>query len=483
MASPSSPTNEPPVSHEDIPATLRKRLEQLFQFGIDKIKMGDRDYANTMFSQCVVKDPSNLKYVEALLDNLNALFEGRKKKARVKENRAPFKKAHGEQDWRAVLKLGPTLLKDNPWDAATLRGMAEACAALHFNEVELRYLKNALEGNPKDVDINRHCAKSLARMGQYDQAIACWHRIEGKVKAEALRNISDLTMEKSRPSTGLAEEELARAASSSHRLAAAAAEAKAKQAEAVADKQAKRKPAADLNEAAAPTIQELESQIVLRPEDVENYLQLADLHDREGHYREAEQVLRRALPVSGGDLAVRERLEKAQIRRSKAFLAQAERQCKEDPGEESAQKLERQRRQHNRLELDVYTHRSQRYPEDLALQYEVGVRLKRAGNFAAAVAYFEKAQDDDRCRAPASLAEGECLQQIRQYKASLAAYQKAATAAESDEFSEVRKLALYRAGVLATGLKDHERAKSCLQKLLKIDANYRDAAARLDKLP
>ncbi len=483
MASSPSPTNEPPVSHEEIPPALRKRLEQLFQFGLDKIKTGDRAYANTMFSQCVVKDPSNLKYVEALFDNLNALFEGRKKKAKVRENRAPFKKALAEQEWKTVLKLGPTLLKDNPWDAATLRGMAEACAALHFNEVELRYLKNALEGNPKDVDINRHCAISLARMGQYDQAIACWHRIEEKVKSEALRNISDLTMAKSRPSTGLAEEELAKATSSSQRLAAAAADAKAKQAAAVADKKAKRKTPAEATDAPPATVEELESRIVLRPEDVENYVLLADLHDREGRYREAEQVLRRALPVSGGDLAVRERLEKAQLRRSKAFLAQAERHAKLDPGEESERQLERQRRQHNRLELDVYGARAQRYPEDLALQYEVGVRLKRMGNYAEAVAYFEKAHADARCRAPALLAEGECLQQIRQYKAALGAYQKAADSADLEEHAETRKLALYRAGVLATGLKDYERATSCLQKLLEIDADYRDAAARLDKLP
>ena len=56
--------------------------------------------------------------------------------------------------------------------------MARACEALHHNEVELVYLKQALDANPKDIESNRHCAVSLARMGQFDQAMACWHRIE-----------------------------------------------------------------------------------------------------------------------------------------------------------------------------------------------------------------------------------------------------------------------------------------------------------------
>ena len=87
------------------------------------------------------------------------------------------KKAAAKKDWAEVLKHGPEQLKTNPWDVPTLRAMAYACEAHAYNEVELRYLKNALDANPKDVEVNRHCALSLARMGQFDQAIACWHRI------------------------------------------------------------------------------------------------------------------------------------------------------------------------------------------------------------------------------------------------------------------------------------------------------------------
>ena len=47
---------------------------------------------------------------------------------------------------------------------------------------------------------------------------------------------------------------------------------------------------------------------------------------------------------------------------------------------------------------------------------------------------------------------------------------------------DVQKLALYRAGVLATEFKDIDRAEKYLTRLASIDFGYRDVADRLDKL-
>ena len=165
--------NGEPAALKEVTPKVRTRLDGLMKFGQDKLAAGDHDYAHSMYSQCVANDPGNLEYTEAMLSNLNAKWASKKGKCKVKENRADFKKAVADKDWKAIFKNGANLLKDNPWDVPTLRGLAEACAANRLNEVELLYLKNALEASPKDVDINRHCATSLARMGQFDQAIAC----------------------------------------------------------------------------------------------------------------------------------------------------------------------------------------------------------------------------------------------------------------------------------------------------------------------
>ena len=47
---------------------------------------------------------------------------------------------------------------------------------------------------------------------------------------------------------------------------------------------------------------------------------------------------------------------------------------------------------------------------------------------------------------------------------------------------ELRKRALYRAGVLAGGLEDRDAAQKYLSMLAGLDFGYRDVAQRLDKL-
>ena len=55
-------------------------------------------------------------------------------------------------------------------------------------------------------------------------------------------------------------------------------------------------------------------------------------------------------------------------------------------------------------------------------------------------------------------------------------------AASDDSQPETKKLALYRAGVLAAELNDREKAEKYLTQLAAIDFGYRDVADRLDKL-
>jgi hypothetical protein len=58
----------------------------------------------------------------------------------------------------------------------------------------------------------------------------------------------------------------------------------------------------------------------------------------------------------------------------------------------------------------------------------------------------------------------------------------AAVESLTDRELELRKRALYRAGVLATGLEDRDAAGKYLSMLAGLDFGYRDVAQRLDKL-
>lgn len=474
---------------------MRRRLQQCFEHAAKLTSQDkcDHDYVNTLLTECVVNDPNNLIYVDAFLANLQRKYNNNKKGGRSLGfgGAGALKKLIAKQDWKAVLKQGPEALKANPWDVGCLRAIAEACAELGYSEIELRYLKNALEANQKDVDVNRHCAQSLARVGQFDQAIACWHRVEEGKKGdkEAPKAISELTVEKQRIRQGLPRtlgtgmgSMASKAAAYFQAAAKVAPQPKPEAAKSDAEKVESGEPAEapQKREIQLTPRQKVERAIAADPTEVANYLQLAELLCTESRYGDAEQALAKALAISGSDLRVRERLEDVQLDKARSQISIADRRAEVEKTDEARDLAKQMRADLNRRECEVFYSRVTRYPEKTALKYELALRLKRSGNYAEAIKYLQEAREAPSVKALAILEQGECLQQLKQYAKALECYARAAEAAGSD--ADCHKLALYRAGVLATGMRELDAAEGHFLKLAELDATYKDVPDRLDKV-
>ena len=458
-----------------IPPNLRHRLQQCYQHGTKLMEQEsyDFDYAHTLFQECVNRDPANILYLEAFLDNLHRKFNNNKRGSLLNfGGRGALRKALAKQDWHEVLRLGSGILKSNPWDIATLRSMAQACESLDYNEPELRYLKNALEANPKDVDVSRHCASSLSRMGQFDQAIACWNRVDELCRGdrEAQEQISQLQVEKTKTRReGGKRKGVTRQAPS--------------------DPVTEAPPSNDSDAAASSRRkipltprQRLEQEIVNSPTDLPSYLQLAELHVDAGRLSEALRILQKALAASGGDFKVLEQLEDTEILRKDQQIAVADKRAAAERNEETRDLAARLRSDMDRYELDIYDRRSQRYPQDLELKFQLGLRLKRVGNFGEAIKTFEHSVQLPQRQAGSNLEIGECLQRRKKYSKALEYYLRAADQAQANQQIDVRKLGMYRASLLAAGLGNPQSAEKTLCELLELDADYKDVQARLDKL-
>jgi len=221
--------------------------------------------------------------------------------------------------------------------------------------------------------------------------------------------------------------------------------------------------------------------IAKNPADIEAYLELADLVERDATVEEAQQLLAKALSASGNDLKVREHVEDRQLRWMRNRLHIAEKRLTEEDNPDNRAAVERLRAAQLKQEIEVYSARSARYPENIGWKYELAMRLKAAGNHAEAIRHFQDVLLDARRKGAVSLELGECFQKIRQYPLAMRSYQ---TAVESltDRELDLRKRALYRAGVLAAGLDDPDAARKYLSTLAELDFGYRDVAQRLDKL-
>jgi tetratricopeptide (TPR) repeat protein len=226
----------------------------------------------------------------------------------------------------------------------------------------------------------------------------------------------------------------------------------------------------------------LERAVANNPTDVDSYFELADIHIAEQRLGDAAFVLTKAISASGGNLKARERLEDVEILRKQEQIAIAEKRAVASHDEAAAQLVGQLQQDLNRYELEVFSARSERYPNDLEAKFQLGVRLRKAGNYREAIPILAEAATLDSRQASGLLELGECLQRTKQYDKALESYLQAVKVATTTEDIELQKLARYRSGTLAAGLHNYAAAEEQLSTLVAIDPAYKDAAPRLDKI-
>lgn len=424
------------------------------------------DYAAELFQTCVTGDPSNVIYLQSFLGTLRRKYNDNKKGSnlaaiRGQGYRSAAKKAAKQKDWHEVIKAGVEMLKLNPWHVPTLAAMADACKALGFHDTQLVYLKMAQEAQPNDPDVNRMCAKALAELGQFDQAIACWHRVEQLRPGdeEAAKAIGALTVEKTIARGGY--EDPARQGKKSPHAAATPTQG-------------------EQSASGAPTMERLEAEVAAKPGDRDKCIQLCEMYVAEHRLDEAEQVLARAV-AANDDPDLRERLLDVQLRGLRYRCKELEQQCEQQPNEEIQQQLAQVRRKMLAKDVELFQHRAERFPSNLAIHFDLGLRYKAAGQFSEAIAEFQQARNDSRRRGLCLLELGECFQHIKQYRLAMDNYEQAVEEIPDRDPDNV-KLALYRAGRLALGLRDLDKADKYLTRLAGIDYAFRDVPRLLEKL-
>ncbi len=472
------------ASIPSVSPAVRQRLQAVFEHAKRSAEKSDYDYAHDLYSQCISEDPANLIFLQHFLGNLGQKYGNNKKGSRFaslmnRGTRSAMSKAASKGQWREAFEAVCSALKSNPWDITTLLDVVDAYEQIGSDECQLYVLRWALDASPKDVTVNRRAAQTLARLGQFDQAIACWRRVEQAKPGdqEAAKAISQLSVEKTIQKGGYSQELLHKSTKD-----AAAIESAVRERIAKAQSESGEFPPTSAANVTSSREKELLAAIAASPANVPSYLELADLFTAQNRLREATEILAKALAASGGgDLTVRERLEDAQLQRAQSQVAVAQRRAEQEKTEEAIDLAKRMAAQANQAELEVFAARAARTPGNSSLQYELGLRCKKTGKFKEAIQAFQAARGDSKRRAQVELQLGESFQHIRQFKLALSSYEAAIEAAD-DMQPDTQKLALYRAGVLAADLGERDRAEKYLTRLAGIDFGYRDVADRLDKL-
>ena len=452
------------MATDELTPAKRKRLQKTFEHASKQMAQQNFDYAVELFEQCVLGDPPNLIYSQNYIGNLQRKYDNNKtgrKLAQLKERgaRRAVKKALGQGEWDEVIRNGLKVLKVNPWDVPALTAMATALqnlvAALENageNEVDLYYLRCALDANPKDPAVNRQCAVALAAREQFDQAIACWHRVEQARPGdeEPQREIARLAVEKTIVKGGYDDKDEAK------KLAGGG------------------KGQPHLPQRELTSEEQLLRKIDQEPGNLANYDELAQLYITQENYKGAVEIYGKAYKASDGDLNLRERWQDAELRHLRQQAAQAG-----EAGDEQAKKD--LLRQFHEKDLQVHTERCQRYPHNLSFRFDLGLRYQKIAQYKDAIGEFQQARNDPSRKGRCMLQLGQCFEAINQHRLAMTHYVSAIQDIPDRE-EEYKKDALYRAARLSTALKDLDTAEKYLTTLAELDFAYKDVSVLLDKI-
>ncbi|WP_254511656.1 tetratricopeptide repeat protein [Anatilimnocola floriformis] len=450
--------------------TLASRFEQ----GCQLVEAGKLPEALNILAECAAGEPSRADYVDtwlgALLQNPAAAVEDRPAAF------AALAQLSQEEHWHEVLQQGQLLLRDFPRRTPLLQTLATASASLGYFEAADCYLAAALEISAEQPDLLRQRAKLLAQLRRYDEALETWMHLErvSPDDAGAAGAIASLAIERSRRRHGLkrrVEDFWATAPKPRVRI--------------------QPKPPTDnvygslaspQKNIAAPVqrtqLQELELAVREFPSHADNYLQLTPLYLERGRDQEAERMLNRGRAATGNNPRVVALWEEVAVKVFEDRVAHARRDAAEHPSANSQTALAQILRERDKLETAVYTSRLQREPGNLALQYELGVRLKRSAKLHDAMKHLQLALGELTVRALAAFELGECHLQLNDVPQALRFYRMASETALTDQ-AAARKHALYQASVLALRMKLLKNAVRYLRELNRIDPKFRDAATLL----
>ena len=229
-------------------------------------------------------------------------------------------------------------------------------------------------------------------------------------------------------------------------------------------------------------VQQLEAAIRDYPSNPDYYVELIPKYLEMGRDYDAERLLAKG-KSSTDDHRVRQLWEDVVMLRMSRKIVLARQLAAKDNDEEAKGHLAELCRERDRFETEVFVSRSLREPQNAAIRYQLGLRLRQAGKIPEALQCFTEALHDPAQKALAALEMGRSHEELREFPEALQRYRLAAESAMLPEQLEDRKQALYLAGGLARRIKMQQLARRYLTELVQLDPSYKEAAAWLKELP
>jgi tetratricopeptide (TPR) repeat protein len=481
----------PNPEHRRVAAGQFERANQV-------IATGHYDYGIRLLLSCCKLDPANLIYRQALRRTEKAKFGNNLRGSwharwTTWGGKARVKASLGARDYLGVLEHGEKVLTRNPWDVRVQMDMAAAADSLGLLDVAVWCLEQARQKTARDTSLNRALARLYEKRGNFAQAMALWQIIQADNPAdlEGQHKIKDLAAhdtiargryDPAQPGGGIAAD-----GSGLRRGQPAPAATPVPDtgpptvgARAPSDPAVKGTTGSSADHRVAREVALIRTRLEADNTNVNAYLQLAAVYRRVNLLDKARAVLNEGLEPTANSFELALELSDLDIEPFRQNLLITEEKLRDTPDDEELRRIRlRLRKEVNTRELEYYRTKAERFPTELGLRFEVGVRLLRAGQYDEAIQMLQASRSDPRVRWQSMLWLGHCFKARNNWRLAQRNFEEALQTLPVGE-TAARKDLLF---LLAQGFADEgdlARAIDMGHELANLDFSYRDIGRLLD---
>jgi tetratricopeptide (TPR) repeat protein len=454
-------------SFNEVPRVER----ELYEKGLAAVERNNLDYALVIFNQILSKEPG--------------FYECREKLRATQLKKAGsggglFKKIWGKAGSSPNLAKAQILLRTNPRDAIKAveeilntdpnnvlahKTLAEAAIAADLPKTAVLSLEIARKNAPDDQDVARRLADALVLIGNVGRAMTIFNELK---RLNPYDSELDMTIKNLTASITMAEggyDEIA-SGNASYRDILRDKE------EAVSLEQQNRVEKAE--DIARRLISEYQARLEREPKNLKVIRDIAELYTQIKDFDRALEYYNRIVNEEGlNDPSLEKAIADTNIRKFDYQISQL------DPNApDHADQVAKMQASKQEFLIKDAKRRVEKYPNDLALRFELGMILFNAKKYSEAIGEFQKAQNNPHLRIRSLIALGQCF--LGRNMNDLAARTLQNAVKEKVGFDDERKEILYFLGVALEKMGKRDEAIEQFKVIYAEDSAYRDVAARVD---
>jgi tetratricopeptide (TPR) repeat protein len=449
---------------------LPRDLRDLYQKGATAIQRQNFDYAIAIFQQVLQREPGFLECRQALraaqikkqggsTSFLRKVIGGASASPLI----AKAQLARGRNPAEAIL-IAEQILESDPQNSAGNRILGESALALDLPRTACFAYEILLKASPRDYDLSMAYGKALAASGQIAKAESVYVELERVYpqKGDITVALKDLSAKKTLKEGGY--DALASGTGSYRDILKNKDEATKLEQE---NRVVKGDVAGDL-------IVEYETRLRTEPRNFKLVRNIAELYVQKKDFDKAlEHYERIRTSEAGADPSLEKAIGETTLRRYDHLLSQLDLSNPDD-----AARAEQLKQEKVAYQLDECRKRTERYPTDLQIKFELGQLYFQAGKFNEAMAEFQKAQANPQRRLPAMAYFGQCL--AAKGMNDMAARKLQEALKEKPGFDDEKKEMIYLLGSVLEKMGKKEEAIEQFKQIYEVDIGYKDVAAKVD---